>query len=67
MEIRKFILKRLVEIAIIFFVILTILFVLFRIAPGDPVSVSCVRNFSIVAVVFGVVSAMSAMVCRLLR
>ncbi len=38
MEIRKFVLRRLVEITIIFFVILTILFVLFRIAPGDPVS-----------------------------
>jgi peptide/nickel transport system permease protein len=38
MALRKFILKRLVEIFIIFFIILTILFFLFRLAPGDPVT-----------------------------
>jgi peptide/nickel transport system permease protein len=38
MEIRKFIFKRLIEILVIFFVILTVLFVLFRISPGDPLS-----------------------------
>ncbi|MGA8179955.1 MAG: ABC transporter permease [Desulfobacterales bacterium] len=38
MEIRKFIFKRLIEILVIFFVIMTVLFVLFRISPGDPLS-----------------------------
>lgn len=38
MEIRKYIFRRLIEITIIFFVILTVLFILFRMAPGDPVS-----------------------------
>jgi peptide/nickel transport system permease protein len=38
MEIRKFIFKRLIEIFVIFFVILTVLFLLFRLAPGDPVT-----------------------------
>ncbi len=35
---RKFILKKLIEILIIFFIILTALFFLFRLAPGDPVT-----------------------------
>ena len=38
MGLKRFIFRRLVEIAVIFFVIMTILFVLFRLAPGDPVS-----------------------------
>ncbi len=38
MEMKKFILKRGIEIIIIFFVILTALFLLFRMAPGDPIS-----------------------------
>jgi peptide/nickel transport system permease protein len=38
MELRKYVLRRLIQIAITFFVILTILFLLFRLAPGDPVS-----------------------------
>ncbi len=38
MELNKFILRRLIEITLIFFVILTVLFLLFRLAPGDPVS-----------------------------
>lgn len=38
MGLKRFVLKRLVEIAVIFFVIMTALFVLFRLAPGDPVS-----------------------------
>jgi len=38
MELRKYIGRRLVQILIIFFVILTVLFLLFRLAPGDPVS-----------------------------
>jgi len=38
MTLGRYITKRLVEIAIVFFVILTILFLLFRLAPGDPVS-----------------------------
>ncbi len=38
MEIRRFIGKRLIEIFIIFFVILTVLFLLFRLSPGDPVT-----------------------------
>lgn len=38
MELRKYILARLFQVVVIFFVILTVLFVLFRLAPGDPVS-----------------------------
>jgi len=38
MELRRYIGRRLVQIVIIFFVILTVLFLLFRLAPGDPVS-----------------------------
>ncbi len=38
MELRKYLFRRLIEITIIFFVIMTILFLLFRLAPGDPVS-----------------------------
>jgi peptide/nickel transport system permease protein len=38
MGLKRFVLRRLVEIAVIFFVIMTVLFVLFRLAPGDPVS-----------------------------
>ncbi len=38
MEIRRFVVKRLIEIFIIFFVILTVLFLLFRLSPGDPVT-----------------------------
>ena len=38
MEMKKFIWKRGIEIIIIFFVILTALFLLFRLAPGDPIS-----------------------------
>jgi peptide/nickel transport system permease protein len=38
MELWKYIGRRLIQIVIIFFVILTILFLLFRLAPGDPVS-----------------------------
>jgi len=38
MELRTYVIKRLIEIVIIFFVILTILFLLFRLAPGDPVA-----------------------------
>jgi peptide/nickel transport system permease protein len=38
MQTRKFVLKRLIEIFIIFFVILTVLFLLFRLSPGDPVT-----------------------------
>jgi peptide/nickel transport system permease protein len=38
MELRRYIARRLVQITIIFFVILTVLFLLFRLAPGDPVS-----------------------------
>jgi len=38
MEIRRYILGRLFQIMLIFFVILTVLFLLFRLAPGDPVS-----------------------------
>ena len=34
---RKYILGRLTQIVVILFVILTVLFVLFRLAPGDPV------------------------------
>lgn len=38
MELQGFFLRRLIQIVIIFFVILTALFFLFRLAPGDPVS-----------------------------
>ncbi len=38
MELRKYIIRRLIQIIVIFFVILTVLFLLFRLAPGDPVS-----------------------------
>ncbi|MBW1778696.1 MAG: ABC transporter permease, partial [Deltaproteobacteria bacterium] len=38
MELWRYARQRLFQIGIIFFVILTILFILFRIAPGDPVS-----------------------------
>jgi len=38
MELRRYIGRRLVQIVVIFFVILTVLFLLFRLAPGDPVS-----------------------------
>jgi peptide/nickel transport system permease protein len=38
MALTRYILRRLFEIAVIFFVILTVLFLLFRLAPGDPVS-----------------------------
>jgi peptide/nickel transport system permease protein len=38
MELRRYIARRLVQILISFFVILTILFLLFRLAPGDPIS-----------------------------
>lgn len=35
---RKYVVKRLVQVMVILFCILTILFVLFRLAPGDPVT-----------------------------
>jgi peptide/nickel transport system permease protein len=35
---RKFILNKIIEITIIFFVILTLLFFLFRLSPGSPIS-----------------------------
>lgn len=38
MELSRYIGQRLVQIVIIFFVILMVLFLLFRLAPGDPVS-----------------------------
>ena len=38
MELWRYIRRRLVQIFIIFFVILTVLFLLFRLAPGDPLS-----------------------------
>lgn len=38
MELRRYIIGRLIQITIIFYVILTVLFLLFRLAPGDPVS-----------------------------
>lgn len=38
MEIKKYLARRLVQILVSFFVILTVLFLLFRLAPGDPVS-----------------------------
>ncbi len=36
-QLRRFIFRRCIEIILIFFVIMTVLFVLFRLAPGDPV------------------------------
>ena len=38
MELRRYIARRMIQIIIIFFLILTVLFLLFRWAPGDPVS-----------------------------
>lgn len=38
MNLKRYIIQRLAEVFIIFFMILTILFFLFRLAPGDPVS-----------------------------
>lgn len=38
MELGRFITRRLAQIVLIFFVILTVLFLAFRLAPGDPVS-----------------------------
>ena len=38
MKTKKFIFNKLIEITILFFIILTVLFFLFRAAPGDPVS-----------------------------
>jgi peptide/nickel transport system permease protein len=38
MELKSYIARRLTQVIIIFFVILTVLFLLFRLAPGDPVS-----------------------------
>ncbi len=38
MGLKRFVGKRVLEIAVIFFVIMTVLFVLFRLAPGDPVT-----------------------------
>jgi len=38
METHRFVIQRLIQITVIFFVILTALFFLFRLAPGDPVS-----------------------------
>jgi peptide/nickel transport system permease protein len=38
MTLKGYIFRRLVQIVLIFFVILTVLFLLFRLAPGDPVS-----------------------------
>jgi len=38
MELWRYISRRLFQIVVIFFVILTVLFLLFRLAPGDPVS-----------------------------
>ncbi len=38
MELRRYIARRMIQVIIIFFVILTVLFLLFRLAPGDPVS-----------------------------
>ena len=37
MGLRSFIIKRLIEITVIFFIIMTVLFLMFRLAPGDPV------------------------------
>ncbi|MBC8177684.1 MAG: ABC transporter permease [Desulfobacteraceae bacterium] len=38
MELRRYIVRRMIQVIIIFFLILTVLFLLFRLAPGDPVS-----------------------------
>ncbi len=38
MELKSYIGRRLLQVILIFFVILTVLFLLFRLAPGDPVS-----------------------------
>ncbi len=38
MNLKQFILRRSTEIVIIFFVIMTVLFFLFRLAPGDPIT-----------------------------
>jgi peptide/nickel transport system permease protein len=38
MDQHQYIIRRLIQIAIIFFVILTVLFLLFRLAPGDPLA-----------------------------
>lgn len=38
MELRRYIFRRFIQVVIIFFLILTVLFLLFRLAPGDPVS-----------------------------
>jgi peptide/nickel transport system permease protein len=38
MELRRYVFWRFIQILFIFFVILTVLFLLFRLAPGDPVS-----------------------------
>ena len=38
MGLQKYILRRMLGVTIVFFVILTALFILFRLAPGDPVS-----------------------------
>jgi peptide/nickel transport system permease protein len=38
MELWRYIGRRLIQILVIFFVILTVLFLLFRLAPGDPIS-----------------------------
>jgi len=38
MGMRKYILRRMVGVIVVFFIILTALFILFRLAPGDPVS-----------------------------
>ena len=37
MELKRFIFRRLIQVVVIFFIILTALFLLFRLAPGDPV------------------------------
>lgn len=38
MELSKYVIRRLIQILFIFFVIMTVLFLLFRLAPGDPIS-----------------------------
>jgi len=38
MGLRRYVMRRLMEITVIFFVIMTVLFFLFRLAPGDPVT-----------------------------
>mgnify|MGYP003565923758 CR=1 FL=1 len=38
MNLKRYILRRSIEIVVIFFIILTVLFFLFRLAPGDPVT-----------------------------